>query len=264
MLAAFLLYCGLYAAGRPPKVVGVKHNELFGPFVAGFLIWLLGPLERVLLGRVTPNFVTAVSLVMCGLTGLAAAYGHLAWAVWLFVGAGVFDVLDGRLARLSGKQTASGALFDSVSDRWGEMFAFMGYAWYLHQTPWMLAVIAALGASMMVSYTRARAEGLGVTLSGGLMQRAERIVLVAGGTLIAAWYGVEAAAPIIGSTMLLCALASAATAINRWAIAFRELAKREAVAAPIVIEAPVAMPLPPRLAALSSPELRKVRPLEQH
>jgi hypothetical protein len=156
MLVAFLLYCGLYAVGRPPRVTGVKHNELFGPFMAGYLVWLIGPLERVLVGRVSPNFITAASLVMCALTGFAAAYGHLACAGWLFVGAGILDVLDGRLARLSDKQSVAGALFDSVSDRWGELFVFLGYAWYLHQTPWMLAVIAAFGASMMVSYTRAR------------------------------------------------------------------------------------------------------------
>ena len=83
----------------------------------------------------------------------------------------------------------AGALFDSVSDRWGELFVFAGYVWFLHDSPWLLAVMAAIGGSMMVSYTRARAEGLGVELAGGVMQRAERIVLVAGGTLIAAWYG---------------------------------------------------------------------------
>jgi hypothetical protein len=120
---------------------------------------------------------------------------------------------------------------------------------------------------MMVSYTRARAEGLGIKLSGGLMQRAERIVLVTGGSLIAAWYGELSAVPILGSTMLICALASAATAINRWMVAYRLLSQRDGE--PVVdagkeIELPVAMPLPPRLASLSSPERRKVRPLEQH
>ena len=112
--------------------------------------------------------------------------------MWLFTSAGILDVLDGRLARLSGQQTAAGALFDSVSDRWGEVFVFAGYAWLLRDTAWLLAVIAAMGASMMVSYTRARAEGLGVTGAGGVMQRAERVALVAAGTLIAAWYGARA------------------------------------------------------------------------
>lgn len=262
MLAAFLVYCGLYAVGRPPKLTAVKHNQLFGPFLAGYLVWLLGPIERALVGRVSPNFITAVSLVMCAVSGVAAGVGYLGLALWLYAGGGILDVLDGRLARLEGKQTAAGALFDSVSDRWGELVVFSGYAWLLHDTPWMLTVLGAAGASMMVSYTRARAEGLGLNLSGGMMQRAERIVLVTGGTLVAAWYGGEAVAPILGSTMLICALSSSATAINRWIVAFRELSKREAE--PVVEEEPAAMPLPPGIASISKPNLPKVRPLEQH
>src|SRR5205807_5483801 len=135
------------------------------------------------------------------------------------------------------KQSATGALLDSVSDRWGELFVLTGCAWYLHDTVWVLAVMAAVGGSMMVSYTRARAEGLGVPLSGGLMQRAERMVLVAGGIFAAAW--VECADPtgtdpmiaqILGGTMVLCGLLSTATAINRWIVAHRALVARQAVA----------------------------------
>jgi phosphatidylglycerophosphate synthase len=257
------VYCGLYVIGRPPQLAAVKHNQLLGPFMAGYLVWLMGPLERVLVGRVSPNMITAVSLVMCGITGLAAGLGSLAAACWLYTLAGILDVLDGRLARISGKQTAAGALFDSVSDRWGELFVFAGYAWFLRETPWLLAVLGAFGASMMVSYTRARAEGLGIELSGGMMQRAERILLVVGGTFTAVLYGsLDAAAPIIGITMLITAATSTATAINRWIVAFRELAKREAE--PVVVEQPAAMPLPPVVASLSGTDLRKVRPLEQH
>jgi hypothetical protein len=142
------------------------------------------------------------------------------------------------------------------------LFVFAGYAWYLHETPWMLAVLGAFGASMMVSYTRARAEGLGIELSGGMMQRAERIVLTTGGTLVAAWYGGDAVYPILGSTMLICTFSATATAINRWVIAFRELSKREAEV--VVVEPASAMPLPPRVASLSRPDLPKIRPLEQH
>ena len=263
MSAAFIVYCGLYALGRPPKLTAVKHNQLLGPFMAGYLVWMMGPVERVLLGRVSPNYVTAVSLVMCGISGLAVGLGSLAAAVWLYTVAGILDVLDGRLARLTGKQTATGALFDSVSDRWGELFVFAGYAWYLHQSPWMIAAFVAFGASMMVSYTRARAEGLGIELSGGVMQRAERILLVVGGTFVAALYGSAEAAPaIIGITMLITAATSTATAVNRWVVAFRVLSKREAE--PVELAQPVVMPLPPVVASLSKTDLRKVRPLEQH
>jgi phosphatidylglycerophosphate synthase len=263
MFTAFIVYCGLYAIGRPPQLNAVKHNQLLGPFMAGYLVWMMGPIERALVGRVSPNMITAVSLVMCGITGLAAGLGSLAAACWLYTIAGILDVLDGRLARISGKQTAAGALFDSVSDRWGELFVFAGFAWFLSDTPWLLAALGAFGASMMVSYTRARAEGLGIELSGGMMQRAERILLVVGGTFGAVLYGsVEAAPAIIGITMLITAATSTATAINRWIVAFRELAKREAE--PVVAQAPAAMPLPPVVASLSRPDLPKVRPLEQH
>jgi phosphatidylglycerophosphate synthase len=214
---AFAVYCALCLTGRAPRPDHVKHNQLFGPFFARFLVWMISPLERLLIGRVSPNVITAASLMMCGITGAAVALGHLPGAVWLYAFAGILDVLDGRLARLSNQQTPAGALFDSVSDRWGELFVFAGYAWYLHDSLWLLAVMAAIGGSMMVSYTRARAEGLGVALSGGVMQRAERIVLVASGTLVAAWYGgdVETASliePILGVTLLICGLASTGTA----------------------------------------------------
>ncbi|HMG56873.1 MAG TPA: CDP-alcohol phosphatidyltransferase family protein [Kofleriaceae bacterium] len=229
---AFAVYCGLCAAGRPPAVHHVKHNQLFGPFFARFLIWLIGPLERLLIGRVSPNAITIASLVLCGVTGAAVALGHLPGAVWLYVFAGILDVLDGRIARQSNQQTRSGALLDSVTDRWGELLVFAGYLWFLHDSPWLVAVMSALGGSMMVSYTRARAESLGVALAGGVMQRAERIVLVAGGSLIAAWYGADAETsalvePILGITLLTCGVAATATAIGRCIAAYRELARRD-------------------------------------
>ncbi len=271
-VGALIVYSGLHAIGRPPQVVGLKHNQFFGRFWAGYIIWMLGPVERVLVGRVSPNFITAISLALCLATGVAAATSHLGSAAWLFAFGGIFDILDGRIARLSGRQTKSGALFDSVSDRWGELAVFAGYTWYLHDSPWMLAVVAAIGASTMVSYTRARAEGLGVELSGGMMQRAERIVLVSGGALLAAWFAAEAdtassATVILGGTMLICAVTSTATAISRWVIAYRELARRESGVLPEVeeeVEPAAVAPVPARITSLSSPELQRVRPLEQH
>jgi CDP-diacylglycerol---glycerol-3-phosphate 3-phosphatidyltransferase len=267
---AFAIYCGLCAIGHSPKVSGVKHNQLFGKFFASFLVWLLGPVERLLIGRVSPNLITALSLAMCGVTGLAVGLGHLPGAVWLYAFAGILDVLDGRLARLGGTQNAAGALFDSVSDRWGELFVFSGYAWYLRDSPWLLAVMAALGGSMMVSYTRARAEGLGIDLAGGIMQRAERVVMVAGGTLIAAWYAadletIDTAATILGATMLLTGVASIGTAVHRWIIASRVLARR--ISAPTV--APLALGEPaegsgPVADPATVRPFRDVRPMELH
>jgi phosphatidylglycerophosphate synthase len=268
---AFAVYCALCAIGRAPAIQNLKHNQLFGPFFARFLVWLIGPIERLLIGRVSPNVITASSLLLCGVTGAAVALGHLPGAVWLYVFAGILDVLDGRLARLANKQTPAGALFDSVSDRWGELFVFAGYVWFLNDSPWLLAVMSAIGGSMMVSYTRARAEGLGIELAGGMMQRAERIVLVAGGTLIAAWYGgdldtVALAEPIIGVTMLICGVASTGTAVSRWIMAYRELTRRAEARTQSELIPPAttsaAVPAPARV--LIPPPVRKVAPLEQH
>ena len=255
-LLAFAVYCGLYVAGRGPRLSAVKHNELFGPFLAGFLVWLIRPVERVLVGRVSPNTITLISLLLCAGTGLAIALGQLPRAVWFYVFAGIFDVLDGRVARHAGKPQAKGALFDSVSDRWGEWFVFTGYAWLLRDTIWLLAVMSAVGGSMMVSYTRARAEGLGLALSSGLMQRAERIVLVALGTITACWFGANdptRIAPILGVTMLVCGAASSATALNRWIAAHRALVVRDAeLVATKTRPAPVGARVPVRAAAAKS------------
>src|ERR1041384_2576980 len=147
---AFAVYCALSAMGRVPRISHVKHNQLFGPFFARFLVWLIGPLERLLIGRVSPNVITAASLVLCDLTGVVVALGHLPCAAWLYVFAGILDVLDGRRARQTNQQTSAGALFDSVSDRWGELLVFAGYLWFLNDSPWLLAVMSAIGGSVMV------------------------------------------------------------------------------------------------------------------
>jgi len=232
MSIALVVYAALCTFGRAPKVENVKHNQLLGPFMGGYVVWLISPIERALVGRISPNLVTWFSLLFCAATGVAAAKGYLGMAVWLYAFGGILDILDGRLARLANQQTKSGALFDSVSDRWAELFVFSGYAWYLRETPWLAAVLAAMGGSFMVSYTRARAESLGIELTGGAMQRAERILLITLGSLVAAWFS-GAAIEIVGVVMALCAVSCTMTAATRWLAAYRELARRDGVQAAI-------------------------------
>jgi phosphatidylglycerophosphate synthase len=256
-LAGFAVYCVLRALGRT-QLQAVKHDRVFGPFLAGYLIWLIGPLERRLIGRISPNLITIVSLLMCAATGAAAGHGALGAAAWLYALAGVLDILDGRVARLGNKQTPAGALLDSVADRWGELFVFAGYTWFLRQSPWLLAVLGAFGGSVMVSYTRARAEGLGVSLSTGIMQRAERIVLVAVGTLAASAVDAPTAEWVIGITMATTGLLSVGTALSRWYTAYRAL-----VAPAPVAEATAPTPEPVRpIPIAAGADLR--RPVEQH
>lgn len=239
MLGTFAVYSILCAVGRTPQIDGVgrrRFTELFGPFIVRYMLWLIQPVERLfVVGHVSPNTITLMSLAACAACGAAIAFGHLASAAWLYIFAGIFDILDGRLARATGKQTQAGALFDSVSDRWGELFVFAGLAWYLRTSTWLLAVMLAVAGSMMVSYTRARGEGLGLKLDGGMMQRAERIAAVAIGTLIAAWFAaapetLDYATATLGWSLLLVGGASSFTAVGRWVDGYKQLLAREPVA----------------------------------
>ncbi|MCC9138605.1 CDP-alcohol phosphatidyltransferase family protein [Pontibacter silvestris] len=139
----------------------------------------------------TPNAVTTTGLILnIGVAAVFIAGGetsnrgeleYVGWAGALVLFAGIFDMLDGQVARLGNMKSTFGAMYDSVLDRYSEMIMFLGICYYLIAHHYFLsslfAFIALIG-SMMVSYTRARAEGLGVECKGGLMQRPERVVLI--------------------------------------------------------------------------------------
>lgn len=114
---------------------------------------------------------------------------YLGYAGIIILLAGSMDMVDGRLARLSGSANSYGALYDSVLDRYSELIMFFGFCYYTVTQDYLLTSIfcfIAMIGSIMVSYTRARAEGLGVNASVGIMQRPERIVLVAVSSLLTA------------------------------------------------------------------------------
>lgn len=140
---------------------------------------------------VTPNFITFTGLILNVLAAVifiaGAEWGNrsdhsfVGWAGAVILFAGLFDMIDGRLARMGNMANPYGALFDSVIDRYSEMIMFLGIIYYLVSHDYFMsslfAFIAMIG-SVMVSYTRARAEGLGVNCSVGLMQRPERILII--------------------------------------------------------------------------------------
>jgi CDP-diacylglycerol--glycerol-3-phosphate 3-phosphatidyltransferase len=139
----------------------------------------------------TPNAVTTIGLILnIGVAVIFVAGGeegnrgdlsYVGWAGALVLFAGLFDMLDGQVARLGGMSSTFGALFDSVLDRYSELVMFLGICYYLiahHYFISSLFAFIALIGSMMVSYTRARSEGLGIENKGGLMQRPERVVLI--------------------------------------------------------------------------------------
>ena len=233
-LIALAIYSAKVLAGRPPEVANLKTNEVFGLFWSRYAYWAVRPLERAMIATgMSPNFVTFLSFLACVGTGVAVGFGQLATGCWLFFLGGALDMLDGRLARALGRQTEAGALFDSVADRWAELAAFVGYAWFLRDTPWLLAAVGCSAGSMMVSYTRARCEGLGLKLRGGAMQRAERMTLVSGGTLVAAVFATDPAraswvVPTVGGVLALCGGLSTLTALRRWHDGYRALQRLDA------------------------------------
>jgi len=127
---------------------------------------------------IRPDHLTFAQLAMSLLAGVAYASGRIFLGGWLMLGCGVLDLLDGGLARHTVGATRRGAFLDSVIDRYAEFFTFCGLGVFFSAS-WMVWIVA-LGflGSMMVSYARARAEGLGVECRGGLMQRGERYVLL--------------------------------------------------------------------------------------
>jgi len=140
---------------------------------------------------ITPNMITSMGLILNFVAMLILIYGaeygarddysYVGWAGFTILLAGLFDMIDGRLARVGNMAHPFGALYDSVLDRYSEMIMFLGICYYLVAQDYFLssifAFIAMIG-SVMVSYTRARAEGLGVNCSVGLMQRPERILII--------------------------------------------------------------------------------------
>jgi len=153
---------------------------------------VIDPFVRVLIKLgLTPNAVTtigfilnigvAVIFIIGGEKGNRGDLTYIGWAGALILFAGLFDMLDGQVARLGNMKSTFGALYDSVLDRYSEQIMFLGICYYLVAHHYFLSSIfafIALMGSMMVSYVRARAEGLGIECSGGLMQRPERVVTI--------------------------------------------------------------------------------------
>jgi CDP-diacylglycerol--glycerol-3-phosphate 3-phosphatidyltransferase len=158
----------------------------------GTIYTIIDPLVRRLIKLgLTPNMVTTIGLVLnIGVAvifiagaeeGGRADLRYVGWAGALVLFAGLFDMLDGQVARVGNMSSTFGALFDSVLDRYSESVMFLGICYYLvahHYFISSLFAFIALIGSMMVSYTRARSEGLGIQNKGGMMQRPERVVLV--------------------------------------------------------------------------------------
>ena len=182
---------------------------------------LTGPVVQALIrGGVKPNTIsTAGALVVVG-SAVAYGTGAIRLGGALLLASGLFDILDGQVARLGGLSTTFGAFYDSSLDRVGEAALFGGIALHFMrggllpgEVVWgVMLAIAALSASLLVSYTRARAEGLGLDCRVGIAARAERIVVLGAPTLL---FGAGRDGRLLLWIVAVLALATTITVIQR-------------------------------------------------
>jgi len=136
--------------------------------------------------KVPPNVLTVSGLIASVVAFYFLIEGFIFWAGITIILIGLFDVLDGELARRIGQTSKCGALFDSTVDRYAEGFLYLGLIVYFWERSLLVVILvmAAVVGSLLVSYVRARAEGLGVECSIGLMQRKERLLVLIFGTIL--------------------------------------------------------------------------------
>lgn len=242
-LIGFVIYAILQRHGRGHRdneVLSRHASPLLGRGVRHFMMWILGPYERglVRLG-VSPQTITAASVVTALVAGLALARGSFALGGWLYLVAGILDILDGRVARASGCTSTAGAYFDSVADRYAELFVLTGLALYYRDSWRLWLPLAAAFGSLMVSYARARGEALGVDVHIGTMQRPERLfylgVTIAYSPLWESLVGPGGEHPEYLPTVVMLAFLAASshiTAVHRGVHTFRRLQSHDAAARP--------------------------------
>src|SRR5262245_2445654 len=217
---------------RDADVAGRPRTVLLGYWVRDWLIWTLGPLERLFLTLgIPPLAFNGAGVALGAMAGVAFARGAFVAGGWLVLLGGAADIFDGRVARARGLTSKAGAFLDSTLDRFAETFTFAGLAAWFRVSLWSTLVVAgALGGSLLVSYARARGEGLGISYRGGLMQRAERLVLLALASLldpaVTGLAGWPSGRMVIGVTAFIGA-ASLGTAFHRTVAIARALEREE-------------------------------------
>ena len=168
---------------------------------------------------VHPNAVTTIGFAATVAAGVLFHFDHVRWAGLFVLIGGVLDIFDGQVARVSKLASKFGSFYDSTLDRISEIVVFLGLLSLYNQygrdlaDVWMVYVIAlAMGGSLMVSYSRAKAEALQLDCSVGFMQRAERVFLLGGGCL---FFGLMWQGLVLKVILIVLAVTTILTAIQR-------------------------------------------------
>jgi CDP-diacylglycerol--glycerol-3-phosphate 3-phosphatidyltransferase len=181
-----------------------KHARVFLEPVARFISWT----------GLSPNVITIIGFVLMIGVAIVLSWGYFLVGGILITGVALFDAVDGTLARMMGRTSRFGAFLDSTLDRFSEAVIFLGVFIYFfgqNQSLELILIYATVVGSLMVSYARARAEGIGVPLKDGLFTRFERVLLLVIGLIF----------DQLTITLWLLAIFSNLTAIQRMYLVWR-------------------------------------------
>ena len=236
LLAGLSIYAyRALVAGTAPiddEVARRGRSAILGQTIRQGFAWSVVPYEEFFVrSGASPDLLTITGTVLCAIGSIVLATGDLTAGGLIILYSSCFDFLDGRIARRRGGGDRGGEFLDSTMDRYADAFSFGAAAFLLRDHPWSLvAALIALGASAIVPYARAKAEALGTSIRGGLMQRPERVVLLSvtaifSAPLDALWPG-DAAHPTFELMIWILAIATAATALERTRDGLRAIRRR--------------------------------------
>lgn len=226
---------GRYRSGRVEQIGGTR---LLNTWTMEYGYWMVAGFVRLFVRlKVSPNLLTAASLVLSAAAAAVLFVGWFGLGGWLMIAAALFDLFDGMVARETGQACEAGEYFDAVVDRYSELLCFIAaLGYYFVDRPLVAAVVGlAMIASIMITYCRAKAEAQGITdLPGGLMRRHERALYIgvgiAASPIPALWLEPGAARPVFHLAVLafgLVALLGNITAVRLALAAHRRLVDRD-------------------------------------
>jgi phosphatidylglycerophosphate synthase len=193
---------------------------------------VIDPVANWLVRRgVHPNIITAVGTLCTVAGGVIYATGHIMTGGWFLGLTALFDVLDGTVARRSNRSSTFGAFLDSTLDRLADGALFGGLAVFYavnprhHDVPMLVVCLAGLIGAFLTSYTRARAEALGIDAKVGMLQRPERIVLLSAPQ---AFFGLALNGLVLGVIILILAATAWITVVQRMVCVYQQTTRREA------------------------------------
>lgn len=199
--------------------------KLLGALEKPFYATVNPLVERLIRTGVRPNTITTVGTGLVLVSAVAYATGHIRIGGALLLLSGVADTLDGQVARGGAMVTRFGAFYDSTLDRVGDGATFIGIGAFLMtapdvalRTPAVIVCMVAILSSLLVSYARARAEGLGLDCKVGIAQRAERILGLGVASVV---FGAGPQALLLEAIVTLLAIASVITVVQRFVYVYR-------------------------------------------